>query len=210
MKSTMKKPFLIASAVLCCLSLSAQEKGNYQLIINNSDTIRLNLDENKTFKFNKKDLSIKLIQPELLSYEDEMVSFDYTKDISLTSSIIEKGVMQTIAMNSVGNGFMLQKYSTLNPTSLNDIMLQEITKESINYGYEMKEEPFNLILKSGQTLKGVKAVLEYNGDVQEFIVATYGQKDSGILVLTMINNMDFVERDQKTIDQFFNSLRILN
>lgn len=205
----MKKSILLLVAFISLFKISAQEKGNYLLIVN-QDTIRLNLDETKNYKTGKENLKIKLIQPLLLSYQDEYLSFDYSKSLSLSKDEIEKGVLQMSALTSAGNGFILQKYSTINPTSLNALMIQELTKESVSYGYQMAQEPYTLTLKSGQELTGTKATLEYNGDIQEFIVATYGKKDQGILVISMINTSDFIERDKPIIDQFLNSLKISN
>lgn len=104
-------------------------------------------------------------------------------------------------IKSTGNGFMVQKYKTINPSSLTQLMLNEITKESVSYGYSKTEKQFKKKLKSGQTIEGIQATLTYKGGKEVYTVATYGAKDEGIIVITMMLNEEY--KDGKEIIELF-------
>jgi hypothetical protein len=112
-------------------------------------------------------------------------------------------------MKSSGNGFIVQKYHRINPSSLTQLMLNEITKESISYGYVKSEKNFQKKLLSGQVIDGIEATLTYKAEKEKYIVATYGGKDEGIIVIVMLLNEDFKTEDSKMIDLFLNTLKIL-
>lgn len=184
----------------------AQESGNYIVIINN-DSIRINLNEDHKHKTSSgEELTIKVIQPDILTYSDAMISFNYEKSLSVSNSVIEVGIEQCMVVKSTGNGFLVQKYSTLDPSGLTELMLNELTKESVSYGYTKKEKKFKKKLSSGQTIEGIQATLKYKGESEIYTVATYGGKDEGIIVITMLLNDDF--DDKKIIDLFLDTLKI--
>lgn len=184
-----------------------QTQGNYLVIINN-DSINIKLNNNVQYKTTSGEkLTIRVIQPDMLTYSDDFISFKYNKSLSFSNTKIDKGIEQCMIMKSTGNGFIVQKYKTINPSNLTQLMLNELIKESISYGYSKKEKKFKRKLISGQTIKGVQVTLKYKEEKQVFTVATYGEKDKGILVVTMLLNDDFKE-DQEIIKLFLKTLSI--
>ena len=114
-----------------------------------------------------------------------------------------------MVMKATGTGYMIQTYKSFNPTMLIDLMLSEITKESVSYGYSKKEEAFEHKLQSGQVLKGKTAKLEYKGEEEVYTVAAYGNKDEGILIMTMLfTDDDYREADESLLSQLFNTLKV--
>ncbi|MFK7796578.1 MAG: hypothetical protein AB8E82_03930 [Aureispira sp.] len=189
------------------LVAQSQNKGNYILIINNDS---ISIDLNQPAKHQTAagaTLDIQLVQPSILTYSDDMISFKHHKSLGVSNTKIQTGIEQCMILKSTGNGFMVQKYSTIDPSSLTQLMLNEITKESISYGYTKKEKAFRKKLKSGQTIKGIQATLSYKGEEQIFTVATYGEKDQGIVVVTILINEEFKD-DAQIIDLFLDTLRI--
>ncbi|PKG42866.1 hypothetical protein [Psychroflexus sp. MES1-P1E] len=193
--------FFISSVIF------AQNQGNYIIIINN-DSIRVDINNDFSYKTTSgEELTISIIQPDILTYSDDMISFSHDKSLSVSNSKIEQGIEQCMIVKSTGNGFMVQKYQTMNPSSLTQLMLNELTKESINYGYSKSEKKFKKKLKSGQIIEGIQATLKYKGEKEVYTVATYGAKDEGIIVITMLLNEDFKE-DQEIIKLFLETLSI--
>lgn len=204
----MKKIILLFLALVLCSNIFSQESENYILIIDN-DSIKINLNTEYSHKINSgKNLTVQIIQPKILTYQDEMISFNYDKSLNVSTTKIDEGIEQCMLMNAMGNGIIIQKYSTMNPTDLTDFMLSEITKESISYGYTKEEEPFEKKLADGKTIIGKKATLNYKGEDEVYTVAAYGAKDEGIIVLTMMLSTDFESKSM--IDLFWNSLKIEN
>ena len=204
----MRIAFMTFFFLFALLSISAQEQGNYVVVINN-DSIKIALDKAYTYTTSSgENLAIKVVQPKRLTYDDGMISFKYDKSNSVSNTIIGDGVEQCMILKSTGNGFMIQKYESLDPSSLTQLMLNEITKESISYGYVMEEKPFKKVLGSGHQLEGVQATLTYKGEKEIYTVATYGHKDQGVIVVTMLLSEDFVAADKPLIDLFLNSLQL--
>lgn len=203
----MYQSFLALALTVISFAGISQEEGNYILVINN-DSILINLDGTVDYKTPKGEaLSIQLTQSDIQTYSDEMISFRHDKSLNVSNTMIEEGIEQCMILRSTGNGFMVQKYTTFDPTGFVDIMVNELTKESVNYGYTKSEKPFKTKLRSGQTLEGVQATLKYKGEKEVYTVATYGEKDEGVLVVTMLLNDDFQE-DKKIIDLFLETLEI--
>ena len=201
------KTILLISAVLLSPVILAQNQGNYVLIIN-GDSIKTDLNTNISYKTpSGEDLKLRIIQPNFLTYSDDMISFMYDKSLSVSNSKIDDGIEQCMIIKSTGNGFMVQKYKTIDPSSLTQLMLNELTKESISYGYTKSEVEFERNLKSGQSIQGIQATLTYKGEKEVYTVATYGAKDEGIIVVTMMLGEDYPE-DREIIDLFLETLSI--
>ena len=203
----MSKTIFFTLAILMSLTGFSQNSGNYIIIIN-MDTIAIDLDSNFQYLTTSGDpLNIKVTQPDILTYSDDMITFNYDRSLSVSNSIIDEGIDQCMIMRSTGNGFMIQKFRTLDPSSLTMLMLNEITKESISYGYSKTEQQFSKTLKSGHTIEGIQATLTYKGEKEVYTVATYGGKDEGIIVVTMLLSEDYSE-DKEIIDLLLNTLEI--
>lgn len=201
LKTCLSLVLFFTSALIC-----AQDKGNYILIIEN-DSVRIDL--NNEFKYtitSGKEVNFKLIQPDILTYADDMISFDHDNSLSVSNSVIDEDIEQCMVMQSTGNGFLVQKYKKINPAGFTRLMLDEITKESISYGYTSEETPFLKTLLSGQTIEGIQATLTYRGEKEIYTVATYGEKDKGVIVMTM--SLSDNKTDHRIIDLFLETLQL--
>ncbi|WP_196889929.1 hypothetical protein [Aureivirga sp. CE67] len=202
----MKKYFLTLLVCLIASVANSQESGNYFLVVDN-DTIPVSLGEEFKFKPKRgKEVSMKLIQPNELTFSDSMISFKYPKNGSVSVTDIGSGIQQLMFATATGTGYMVQEYTTMDPSSLVRFMLMEITKESLNYGYTKTEKPFKKELADGTIIEGIEAVMEYRGEVETFIVASYGKNNSGLMIMTM--QMNEGEKEREVIDLFLNTLKI--
>jgi hypothetical protein len=202
----MKNLIALILFIVVTTTTMAQNKGNYKLTIGD-EVIFLNLDESTTYRPKRGPaVQILLSQPLILHYEDEMVSFSYDKNLNVSNTAIDMGVEQCMVMRSTGNGFIIQKYNNFNPSPLTSMLLSEVTKESVNYGYTRKDKPFRYTLKNGMQLEGTQAILRYKGEEEVYTVAAVGGKDQGILIMTMLINPDF--NDNAIIDLMLETLDI--
>lgn len=184
----------------------AQNNANYVIILNN-DSVFINLDETKHYTTKSgENIKVELVQPKILTYADNMISFKYESSLNVSNTQLDEGIEQCLLMKSTGNGFLVQKYSTIDPSSMTEFMITELTKESIGYGYQRTDENFEKKLLSGETLKGLKVTLSFEDEKQVYTVATYGENDHGILVLTMYLNSDY--DDMEIINLFLNTLQL--
>lgn len=195
--------FLIATTFF-----TYSQNKNYILVID-GDSIAIDLNEELKHNIKGKKVALKLIQPNNLVYSDDLISFQYPNDLNVAKTQIDEDIEQLMVMKATGTGYMIQTYKSFNPTMLIDLMLSEITKESVSYGYSKKEEAFEHKLQSGQVLKGKTAKLEYKGEEEVYTVAAYGNKDEGILIMTMLfTDDDYREADESLLSQLFNTLKV--
>lgn len=180
--------FLLLTSTLSLIN--AQD--NYIIEIDGK-TYEISLDKKYEIDIDGKLVNVSVHEKDTLNYIDDMFSFYYPKDFKLSKLEIEEGIDQIMVMTAAGSGYMIQKYSTLNPSFLNEMMLTEVTKESVSYGYNLDRQDYTREIGSGQVLEVSKAVLTYLDETNVYEVASYGMKDRGVLIVTM--DMGFFSED---------------
>jgi len=140
---------LLLFTLLASTIIFAQE--NYQIKINEK-VIDVELDKNYEIKIKNKVFNVKVNIKDSLTYNDNMISFKYPKEYKVVSTKIDDGIQQLMLMTTEGSGVLIQKYSNMNPSMLNELMINEVTKESVNYGFEMKREDYVRTLNLGTKL----------------------------------------------------------
>lgn len=176
------KKILLILIVFATHLIHAQ--GDYKIEINGKE-FEIDLDKDYELNVDDDTFKIRVKQKDTLLYSDEFFSFKYLKDYKVAKTLIEGGVEQLMLMTAEGSGFIIQKYSTINPTLLNELMINEVTKESINYGFKLKRKDYKRVLASGQKIDVDKAVLTYNDEINIYEVASVGKKDSGLIIMSM-------------------------
>lgn len=168
----------------------------------------ISLDENFEATFENKTLNIKVSQKDTLTYSDDYLSFNYPKDYKISKTKIDEGIEQLVLMTGEGSGFIIQEYGTMNPTMLNELMLNEVTKESVNYGFELKREDYIKSLNNGLELKINRAYLTYKDEVNIYEITSIGLKDEGVLLMSMEMNDEDNSDGKQLIDMVWNSLSL--
>ena len=199
----MKTTLLSTALIFAGLNLCAQK--DYTIIIDGK-THEINLDENNSIKVNGKLVDVIVKQKDILNYTDEFFSFQYPKAFSISKTVIEQGISQVMIMTAEGSGILIQKYENIDPSFLNEMMLKEVTKESLSYGFEMERADYQKKLLSGHEIMINKATLSYKNETNEYEVATLGKKDSGILVMTMTMNLGLSNQGKEIIELMWSSL----
>ena len=194
---------LIIIAILFLSQAKAQE--DYVIRINDT-TFKISLDKKYALIMDGRKINFILSANDTLIYNDDLYSFLYSKDFKVSKTKVEGGIEQIMLMTAEGSGILIQKYPSLNPTTLNEIMLTEVIKESLSYGYELKRNDYNRTLSSGQKIQINKAVLKYKDDTNVYEVASIGKKDEGILIITMVMDQNNSKQGQKLIDLMWSSL----
>lgn len=199
------KYLLITVAVFCGFKAHCQKD---YLIHLNDTSFNIALDKQYNIVVNGQKLNFTIKQKDTLSYNDSVYSFDYLKDFKVSKTKIDDGIEQISILTAEGSGFLIQKYSSINPSTLNELMLGEMTKESISYGYESKRTDYKRRLNSGLQIEVDKAVLKYKDNVQIYEVASIGKKDEGLIIVTIRMDEDEHTQGKKIIDLLWNSLKI--
>ncbi|WP_276502067.1 hypothetical protein [Terrimonas pollutisoli] len=198
---------LVLIFIFVFFTLAANSQEDYILQLNDT-TLNVALDKPYHLVVKGKKIAFRLIQKDTLTYSNNLYSFFYPKGFKISNVSVDEGIEQISLLTAEGSGLLIQNYESMNPSTLNEFMLNEVTKESISYGFEEKRTSYKKILRSGQELVVTKAVLRYKDEVNIYEIASIGRKDSGLMIVTM--RMDEVEgsQGQKIIDMMWKSLQL--
>ncbi|WP_224489977.1 hypothetical protein [Robertkochia flava] len=199
---TNKNLFLFSLLIFSCITAFSQN--HYKIQINDT-VLDISLDKEYTMLLDNTPVQFKVIAKDTLIYDDELFSFNYSKDYRISQMVIDEGIEQIVLMTAEGSGVLIQKYASMNPSMLNEIMISEVTKESINYGFQMKREDYTRKLRSGQDLRVNRAVLTYKDETNIYEVATLGKKDEGILIMTMVMDDQLSPQGMEIIEMMYDS-----
>ena len=151
-------------------------------------------------------LSLMLRQKEFLRFAGEMFSFEHKNEYKPNRTDLGDGILQTMIVTPVGTGILIQEYKRMNPDTLIDLMLKELTKEEVQYGYVYSERPVEKRVKAA-VLRGKEATTTYKDEEWKRSVLAYGNKDRGVLVVTFIEK-DNYRTETALIDQMWRTLAV--
>ncbi|HYF31501.1 MAG TPA: hypothetical protein VD993_10320 [Chitinophagaceae bacterium] len=195
-------------SLICCLFILAQASAqeDYTIYIGDS-AYKVNLNSKRDVMINGKKVSLSLKLNDTLTYSDDYLSFKYMKDFSISKTKVDEGIEQIMIMTADGSGILIQKYSTINPSMLHELMLSEVTKESINYGFVMTREDYKKTIRSGHNIDIKKAVLKYKDDVNIYEITSVAKKDEGVLLMTVRMDNEPNSNGEKLIKLMWETLR---
>lgn len=200
----MKKTLAIA-AILSALAVGAHAS-NYTITINGK-TVDIDLDKELKIETSGGEfLTIVLKQKDFFEFTSDFFSMVHRKTLNPVKTDLGEGVSQTMLMSAKGTGVLIQEYQNVSPQSLVDLMINELTKEEVEYGYKKTEEKVEKKI-DGKVLSGKRAETAYGEDHWVREVYVLGGKDCGVLVVTVIEKNSSGE-EQFIIDEFWEKLKI--
>jgi hypothetical protein len=107
-----------------------------------------------------------------------------------------------------GTLVMVQEYSDIDPSTLTDLLLTELTKEEAQYGYEITKQEASKTLSDGRTVTGRRAISKYQTSEYERWVVGYGAKDAGLIIVTQVEKKSASPDDVAMIDLFWKTMTI--
>lgn len=197
------KLFFLGIMLLLLKPATAQEDYNLQV---NDTVINIALDKKYDLTVNGQKITLKVSSKDTLVYNAGAYSFKYFKDLKVSKTTVAEGVEQIAILTAEGSGFLIQKYDNIDPSKLNEMMLNEVTKESISYGFESKRTDYKRKLRSGQNIDVNKMFLKYKDDINIYEVGSLGKKDSGIIIMTIRMDEDDKTNGNQAIELLWNSL----
>ncbi len=198
----MKYIFFLFNA-LVCLKANCQQDYTVQL---NDSIFEISLDKQYNFSIKGEKINLQIKQKDTLTYKNSLFSFSYPKEFKVSKNVIDASTEQISILTAEGSGLLIQSYKDMNPTTLNELMLTEMTKESISYGFESKRSNYKKVLKSGKIIEITRAELKYKDEVNNYEITSLGKKDSGIIIVTIRLDNDEKTQGQSIIDLMWASL----
>jgi hypothetical protein len=205
----MNKIIIIIFAMITVIPCQTfgQNVPNYEISIN-GETYDISLGRDYQIKSDSGEtLNFRVNKKAVMTYKNGYISFQHKSDLAISSTELGNGIRQTMTNTALGTLVLIQEYSKMNPASLVNLMLQELTKEQINYGYKMQKEAYFQTLKDGTKVTGKRAILKYNEEEEYWTVLAYGKKDRGLLVITKIDKEN-LETEKNIIELMWETLQI--
>ena len=182
--------------------------GNYLLTIDGKP-YELDMGELTTATLqNGQKIQVKLEKKDIATFKTEMFSFNHPSDFMPSKTDLGDGVYKTIMATPSGTLLMIQEYMELNPCGLIDMVVMELTKEEVHYGYTITKKDVSKQLAEGHTVTGKLVVSKYRKDENQRNVLCYGGKDAGLIIVTQLDNNTRGE-DMAMMDLFWKTLTIL-
>jgi hypothetical protein len=185
----------------------AQDQKTYKLTIGD---VVVDIDPGESLDVTMPDgkqTTVKLELNDFASFSGSMFSFVHPAGVSVTKTQLDTTINQYLMASALGTLVIVQEYGSINPVSLNQLMLQELTRESIQAGAEMTQQPAKRKLADGRELTGLRATVKTRTDATDFEIMSFGSVDQGLVLVTRIDQEN-APAEGAILDKFWESLKI--
>ncbi|RUW74716.1 hypothetical protein [Mesorhizobium sp. M2A.F.Ca.ET.067.02.1.1] len=193
--------------MLCAGVVRAEDPKAFKLTIDGvivdidpGEDIDLKLPSGRTSK-------VRLDHNDFATFSGGTFSFVHPSNYSVTKIDLGDGIAQYLMASALGTLVVVQKYDKMNPVSLNQLMLQEMTRETVQAGGQLTQQPMTRKLAHGKELTGLKATVKTRTDRADFEIVGFGTADQGLLFITRIGDQDNAT-EQPLIDKFWETLKV--
>lgn len=171
----------------------------YELDLGAAETVTMASGQKVQVKLEKKDIAL---------FKTDAFSFSHPSGVTPSKTELGDGIHQTMMATPSGTVVMIQEYSGIDPSGIVDLLLTEVTKEEVQYGYDITKNDITKTLTDGHTVRGKHAVSKYRTTEYERYVVSYGAKDAGIIIFTQVEKAASRE-DLAMIELFWKTMAIL-
>ncbi|UCI29587.1 hypothetical protein [Mesorhizobium sp. B4-1-4] len=192
---------------LCAGPAGAEDLKAFRLTI---DGVTVDIDPGDTADVTLpggKKSKVTLERNDFATFSGGSFSFVHPSDISVTKTDLGENITQYLMASALGTIVVVQEYGKMNPVSLNQLMLQEMTKESVQAGAELTQQPTTRKLGDGKELTGIRAEVKTRTDTAYFEIVGFGLADQGLLFITRVAGED-AATEKPLIDKFWESLKV--
>jgi hypothetical protein len=196
-----------AVIALAATAAHADNPKTYKLTIGD---VTVDIDPGETLDVTMPDgkqTKVTLSLNDFATYAGAMFSFVHPTNVAVTRTELDPHIHQYLMASALGTLIIIQEYGTMNPTSLDELMLQELTKETVQAGGERTEQPGSRTLADGKQLTGLTAKVKTNADTTDFEILGYGTSDQGVLVVTRVDESN-AAKEGGMIEKFWQSLQL--
>ncbi|WP_434723691.1 hypothetical protein [Mesorhizobium sp. RIZ17] len=198
---------VLAVIVLCTGPTRADDPKAFKLTI---DGVTVDIDPGEDIDVTLpggKTSKVRIDHNDFATFSGGTFSFVHPSTNSVTKTDLGEGIAQYLMASALGTLVVVQKYDKMNPVSLNQLMLQEMTKETVQAGGQLTQRATTRKLADGKELTGLKATVKTRTDSADFEIVGFGTVDQGLLFITRIGDQDNAT-EQPLIDKFWETLKI--
>jgi hypothetical protein len=193
--------------IMLATPLFAADTKDFSLTVDGTE-IGINSGETITAKTKSgAEVQIVLKRNETATYADGRISFQHRSDLSVANSEIDKGIRQQLVTTALGTLVLVQQYDSIDPSTLTQLMLQQLTKDEVAVGAKLDTAAATRKLADGTELKGLSGKVVNKKEEIRLEVLAVGDTNSGVLAVTRVDGEN-AKTDQGVIDQFWSTLVI--
>ncbi|MCO5065156.1 MAG: hypothetical protein M9924_12180 [Rhizobiaceae bacterium] len=197
---------LFGAAMLAATATLADESKAFRLKLG-EQSIDLDVDEDARITLpDGSTATVTLSRNEFATYAAQGFSFVHPSDVSVTRSLLGEGLVQHLMTTALGTMVIVQSYDDLDPSSLGELMLKELTGDAVSAGAKLDRRPAGRDA-AGKKLSGIAATATLKHDTVDYEIETYGKDDAGVIVITRMDR-DNAAQDGAKIDKFWETFRI--
>jgi len=149
---------------------------------------------------------VELTRNDFATYAGEGFSFVHPSDVSVTRSELSKGIVQHLMTTALGTMVIVQTYDGIDPSTLNELMLKELTRDAVAAGAKLERKPAQRDV-AGKALSGIAASETLKRDTVDYEIESYGKDDAGVVVITRMDR-DNAAQDGAKIEKFWETFKI--
>jgi hypothetical protein len=203
---------MVSAAALTLVALCAGPAGaeNLKAFKLTIDGVTVDIDPGESTNVTLpggKQSKVTLERNDFATFSGSVFSFVHPSDISVTKTDLGDDITQYLMASALGTIVVVQEYGKMNPVSLNQLMLQEMTKESVQAGATLTQAPTTRKLADGKELTGIRAQVKTRTDTADFEIVGFGLADRGLLFITRVAGED-AATEKSLIDKFWQSLKV--
>ena len=189
--------FALAAAGLVC----APAIGNYLITVDGSKH-DIELGKEIVVQSGKgENIHIRIDKKKHTTFRGKFVSFSHNSDMTVSSTGMDDGIRQIMAITGRGTIILVQEHSKVNPAKLLDLCLQGVVKDQLEKGYRMTKKKYREELTDGTKLEGYKATLKRGKKTKTYIVLVKGKGRKGVVAVTSIDKEN--RRDDRDVLELF-------
>lgn len=202
------KPILLAAAFLLAgTGFSLAETKSFTLTIGDQ-AVEMDAGESVEVTLPGGDkTTVKLERNPFSRYVGKSFSFDHPSGLAVASSKLADGIEQYLMATAVGTLVIIQDYQTLDPTTLDQMMLQQMTMDGVRAGAKVEQQPTARKLADGTELKGIVATENGAKETIRYEIVGRGKGDEGVLIITRVDDAN-AKADDGVIGRFWDTLKI--
>lgn len=198
---------VLISLILFAPQLRADDSKNYVLSVEGKD-YEIGLDGSVVAKTKEgKGITISLKRKEFSTFTKDVVSFEHRSDLSVAATDIDRDIHQYLTASALGTLIIIQQYDNLNPATLTELMLKQLSADDLATGYTMDKSDFSRTLADGTVMKGLRANLKHKNDDVDLQVVAVDSGDGGIIAMTRLNH-DMGAAEEPIIERFWATLKL--
>ena len=186
---------------------SAQGDKNYEITVDGKD-YEIGIDGTLTAKSAKgDDVVVTLKRKEFATFSGGEFSFEHRSDLSVAASDLDKHLHQYMLASAIGTLIIVQKYDTISPISLTELMMKQLTDDDVKAGSKLAKEKYTITLADGAKMNGLRGHLTNKSDDVDLVIVSADKGDGGIIAITRFNK-EVAADEQPIIDRFWKTLKI--